>query len=56
MLSTDTQGSKNVHVFSINETSLKGCDSNFEEKCSNFKSCYKWHNYIALNNMYQDSA
>ena len=31
---------------------LKGSDSNVEVKCSNFKSCYKWHNYLALNNMY----
>jgi len=24
--------------------------------CSNFKSRYKWNNYLALNNMYYDSA
>jgi len=27
---------------------LKGCDSNFEVKYSNFKSRYKWKNYHAL--------
>ena len=26
---------------------LKGCDSNFEVKCSNHKSCYNWNNYHA---------
>ena len=31
---------------------FKGCDSNFEVKCSNFKTCFKWSNYLALNNMY----
>ena len=29
--------------------SLKGCDSNFEVKCSNFESHYKWNNFLALN-------
>jgi len=24
------------------------CDSNFEVKCSNFKSSYKWNKYLAL--------
>ena len=28
---------------------FKGCDSNFEVTFSYFQSCYKWHNYIALN-------
>jgi len=27
---------------------LEGCDSNFEVKCSKFKSRYTWHNYLAL--------
>jgi len=27
---------------------FKGCDSNFEVKCSSFKSCYKWNNYLAV--------
>ena len=31
---------------------LKGCDPNFEVKCSNFKSWYICNNYLALNNMY----
>ena len=30
----------------------KGCDSNFEVKFSNFQSCYKWNNYLPLNDMY----
>jgi len=34
---------------------FKGWMSNFEEKYSKFKSCYKWHNYLALNNMHYDS-
>jgi len=29
-----------------------GCDSNADVNFSNFKSCYKWYNYFALNNMY----
>jgi len=35
---------------------FKGCDSNFEVKSANFKSRYKWHNYLALNNVYKESA
>jgi len=31
---------------------FKGCSSNFDLKCSNFKSRYKQNNYLALNNMY----
>jgi len=31
---------------------FKGCDSNFEVKCSNCKCCYERNNYLALNNMY----
>jgi len=34
------------------EHRLTGWDSNFEVKCSNFKSRYKWNIYLALNNMY----
>ena len=33
-------------------SAVKGCDSNFDIKCSNLKSRYKWNNYLALNNMY----
>jgi len=29
---------------------FKGCDSNFEVKCSNFNIFYKLNNYLALNN------
>ena len=36
--------------------SFKGCDSNFEVKCSNYKSRYKCNNYFASNNMYKNSA
>jgi len=32
-----------VRVFAI-----KGCDSNFEGKCSKVKSWFKWNNYLAL--------
>ena len=36
----------------LSKIDLKGWDSYFEVKCSNFKSRYKWNNYLALNNMY----
>ena len=42
-------------VFNI----FKGCDSNFEVYSFPFflqKSCFEWNNYLALNNMYLDSA
>ena len=56
---------KNTHkktLLQLNSTSpftwyfyklFKGLDSNFEVKSSNFKSCYKRNNYLALNNMGQ---
>ena len=40
----------NWHV--LTEYHIKGCDSNFEVKCSNFKSRYKWNDYLAFNIMY----
>jgi len=33
---------------------FKGCDSNFEVKCSNFNSFYKLNNYLALNNTWDN--
>jgi len=29
---------------------FKGCDLFYELTCLNFKSRYKWNNYLALNN------
>ena len=31
---------------------VKGCDPNFEVKCSNFKICYKRNNCLGLDNIY----
>jgi len=42
---------KNSGTLLYDATSLfKGCDSNFEVKCSNFKSHCKWNIYLTLNN------
>jgi len=35
---------------------IKGCDSNFQVKYSNFKTHWKWNIYLASNNMYLDST
>jgi len=32
----------------MNSPMFKGCDSNFEVKFSNIKTCFKWSNYLAL--------
>jgi len=35
------------------DVKCKGCDSYVDVNIfSNFKSCYKWNIYLALNNMY----
>ena len=39
----------------IGRDSFKGCDSNFDEKCTNFKSCYKWNIYLAFNKNYNNT-
>jgi len=50
--STDRSLRSNMFEVKSSDEIFKGCDSHFEIKCSNIKSCYKWHNYLALNNMY----
>jgi len=36
-------------------THIKGCDSNFELKCSHFKSCYTWNKLPCIKQiMYKD--
>ena len=43
-------------IFIDMEYVVKGCDSNFEVKCSNYESPYKWNNSLVFTNMYFDGT